>query len=452
MQELILLDSKVDDFCKEERPPLYVCRPNKPQHEAESQPPLNFDPIEETQPLPIPEPSTETTDPPLPVTALEPEKQRNHHSSDWIRGLIAVVILGVTVWGYPKLCPYLDPICSGLFRYAVFPQNIESEPEERKEEIMPQEEEISTQEEQSEQEMVEQDRIPEVTEEQQTQSVSASSDATVLGTIDNMSGDGTVKTQTLSATAGGLHFSLPYGMVKNMTDVSHAKLQKAAKEPPAFTLDTTDQPQILIMHTHATESFLSAESDSFDTEASFRTKNKQENIVRIGSEMVEILESAGIGVLHDTTLHDAKSYSGSYARSAETVKSYLEQYPSIRIVLDVHRDAIGTEDTITAPTTTIEGRKAAQIMIISGCDDGTMDMPHYMDNFRFAAALQQKLEGMYPTLTRPILFDYRKYNQDLTTGSLLIEIGSNANTLDQAVYSGRLFANALVSLCQDLTA
>ena len=125
------------------------------------------------------------------------------------------------------------------------------------------------------------------------------------------------------------------------------------------------------------------------------------------------------------------------------MKQYLEQYPSICVVLDIHRDAIQSDSTLSQPIVEIDGREAAQVMIISGCDDGTMEMPNYLQNFHFACRLQGNLEGMYPGLTRPILFDYRKYNQDLTTGSLLLEVGSHGNTLEQAQYSGELIGKAL---------
>ena len=111
--------------------------------------------------------------------------------------------------------------------------------------------------------------------------------------------------------------------------------------------------------------------------------------------------------------------------------------------MDIHRDAIISGDTVTAPIVESDEGTAAQVMIISGCDDGTMNMPHYMENFHFACALQGTMESLYPGLTRPILFDYRHYNQDLTTGSLLIEVGSHGNTLDQAVYSGQLIGVSL---------
>ena len=174
--------------------------------------------------------------------------------------------------------------------------------------------------------------------------------------------------------------------------------------------------------------------------------------IYLGDILTKTLSDAGIGVLHDTTHHDA-SYNGAYDRSAATVKSYLEKYPSIKVVLDIHRDAIQPEEgVILRPVAEINGREAAQVMIISGCDDGTMNMPNYFSNLRFAAALQSSMEGMYPGLTRPVFFCYRKYNMDLSPGALLIELGSHGNTLEQVSYSAELVGNALVSLLQQQTA
>ncbi len=118
-------------------------------------------------------------------------------------------------------------------------------------------------------------------------------------------------------------------------------------------------------------------------------------------------------------------------------------------MLDIHRDGIEREDgTRLSPVAEINGKKAAQIMIISGCDDGTMNMPDYLKNFHFASHLQSKLESNYKGLTRPVLFDYRFYNQDLTTGSLLIEVGSHGNSLDQVKYSGELIGKVLAQIIQ----
>ena len=162
------------------------------------------------------------------------------------------------------------------------------------------------------------------------------------------------------------------------------------------------------------------------------------------------LEAQGIGVIHATDIHDYPSYNGSYGRSRETIQAILNENPTIKVVLDIHRDAIANETGGYQPYVEIDGKEASQVMIISGCDDGTMGMPNYLHNFRFASYLQQQLESDYPGLTRPILFDYRKYNQDLTTGSLLIEVGSHCNTLEQAQYSGSLIGASLARALNSL--
>ena len=120
-------------------------------------------------------------------------------------------------------------------------------------------------------------------------------------------------------------------------------------------------------------------------------------------------------------------------------------------MLDVHRDAIIANDgTITAPVAEIDGKTAAQVMLIAGCDNGKMNHPNYLKNLSFAAALQTQMESDHPGLTRPVLFDYRYYNQSLTTGSLLIEVGGHANTLAQALYSAELIGDSLGRLLSSM--
>jgi len=83
------------------------------------------------------------------------------------------------------------------------------------------------------------------------------------------------------------------------------------------------------------------------------------------------------------------------------------------------------------------------MMIIAGCDDGTMEMPNWGKNLRFAAGIQDAIESRWQGLTRPIFFCYRKYNQDLTTGSLLLELGSHGNTLEQVLTTAQLAGDAI---------
>lgn len=234
------------------------------------------------------------------------------------------------------------------------------------------------------------------------------------------------------------------GQVRNVTSLPNSTLLKESRLAPDFKIERNGEPQVLIMHTHATESYEPYERDFYDSSFNSRTTDPNMNMAAVGNAIAEQLEAAGIGVLHDTTMHDYPSYNDSYDRSRETVQNILAENPSIKIVLDIHRDAIERESgERIAPVAEVNGKNAAQIMIISGCDDGTMDMPNYLKNFRFASLLQQQLESDYAGLTRPILFDYRKYNQDLTTGSILIEVGGHANSVDQAVYSGELIGKSL---------
>ena len=177
-------------------------------------------------------------------------------------------------------------------------------------------------------------------------------------------------------------------------------------------------------------------------------------MTRVGDALAKKLAEHGISVLHDGTIHDYPAYTGAYDRSEVTIRAALEEYPSIKVIIDLHRDAISSADgSRTAPVAEINGRNAAQFMVITGCDDGRFgNMPEYLENFRLACMIQSSAEKLYPGLARPILFDYRNYNQHISTGSLLIEVGSHANSLDEAVYSGELLgdcmADALLKLSE----
>ena len=200
------------------------------------------------------------------------------------------------------------------------------------------------------------------------------------------------------------------------------------------------------MHTHATEDYRLSAGLWFAPGDGARSTDCSVNMCAVGRVVADTLNAAGINTLHDETLNDYPSYTGSYANSRAVVQQYLARYPSIKVVLDVHRDAIETESgSRYAPVCTVDGRQAAQVMIICGCDNGTtVRLPGWRQNLRFAAAWERSMEEMYPGFTRPVLFSYRFYNQDLTTGSLLIEIGGHGNNLNEALYAGQLAANGLV--------
>ena len=235
--------------------------------------------------------------------------------------------------------------------------------------------------------------------------------------------------------------------VRNTTS-SHSVDIKSAVEKNA-TLQIADKraPTVLIFHTHTTESYELLNYGWYTTEYVTRSNSPDRNMVRVGTAICEELTKMGIGVVHDTEIHDTK-YTGAYDRSRESITQIMAENPSIQVVIDVHRDAIKQSDgTRIKPTAEINGKKAAQIMIIAGCEDGKVtDFPRWEENLTFALQLQKTAETDYPGLMRPVLFSARKYNMDVTPCSVLLEVGSDSNTLEEAEYSGHLIGKALGEL------
>ena len=258
---------------------------------------------------------------------------------------------------------------------------------------------------------------------------------------------GAIRSVYLSPDAGSVR--LAAGTIRNMTEHPDADLIAAVNTVnlPFSVKVGSAKPQILILHTHATETYQTHPELYYDPDFTARTRNTALNMCAVGQVMADVLNAAGITTLHDTTLHDSPSYTESYARSRATAQSYLQKYPSIQIVLDVHRDAIEDSDgTRVKPLCQIDGQDTAQVMLIAGCDNGTTaKLPNWKLNLRFAAAWQQAMSAQYPGLARPVLCGYRFYNQDLAAGCLLLEVGGHANTLAEAKRAGELAAKALVT-------
>lgn len=214
------------------------------------------------------------------------------------------------------------------------------------------------------------------------------------------------------------------------------------------------EPSVLIFHTHTTETFQLVERDYYPVNNVARSEKEDRNMVRIGKSICEQLEKAGIGYIHDTKIHDAR-YTGAYDNSRKTVEEYLKKNPSIQVVLDVHRDAIErTDGTKIRPVAKLNGKKAAQIMIISGCQEegnGITEFPDWEQNLVFALQLQKVAEESFEGLMRPLYFCPRMYNMNLTHCSLLLEVGSDSNTLEQAEYAGQCIGNALAKLLKSYT-
>ena len=210
---------------------------------------------------------------------------------------------------------------------------------------------------------------------------------------------------------------------------------------PGLTLPA-EGPQILIIHTHASEAYTQAGLDRYSPSDAARTEDTQFNVVRIGDELTEILSAAGLGVIHDRGIYDYPSYTGSYTRSGQAVEQILDSCPTIRVVLDIHRDALGSEGVVYKTMAEEEGSVASQVMLLVGTDESGLPHPGWRGNLALAMYLQNAVNSSYPTLMRPVALVPQRYNQQLAPGSLLIEVGSSGNTLREALAAIRLFGNA----------
>lgn len=216
---------------------------------------------------------------------------------------------------------------------------------------------------------------------------------------------------------------------------------------PPDIQNSSNAPTVLIVHTHTTESYTPEGQSSYNAAETTRTRDKTKNVVRVGEEIARTLTDAGINVLHDTTINDYPSYNGSYTKTLGIIEWYLAHYPSIQVVLDVHRDAMSkTDGTKFKTTAEVGGEKTAQVMLVVGTNEGGLLHENWQENLKFGLHVQDKLTTLYPNLARPINLRKERFNQHATPGSVIVEVGTDGNTLSEACRAGRLFATALAAV------
>ena len=203
-----------------------------------------------------------------------------------------------------------------------------------------------------------------------------------------------------------------------------------------------DEPTVLILHSHTTESFTGG---GYTESSPYRTLDPAHNMTALGALVAQILEEAGIGVIHDTAFHDYPSYNGAYTHAARSTKAILEEHPSIRLVLDLHRDAADTPSGQLVTACSLEGEKAAQLMFVLGTDE-RLSHPDWERNLSLALKLQTILESENSGICRDLNLTRNRYNQHLGDLALLVEIGAAGNTLDEAKLAARELAEAIVRL------
>lgn len=236
--------------------------------------------------------------------------------------------------------------------------------------------------------------------------------------------------------------------VKNKSGVT-VDLPAALKAPLPFDIEVgSPDPQVLIYHTHTTEGYMPYDAGYYNDGDVRREPSYPHNVTLVGDAIEAELTAAGITVLHVTEIYDHPNYRGSYERSVKMMEEMLKTYPSIKVTLDIHRDGLMANSTDKLkPTVTVNGQKAAQMMVVCGVlDTDALPHPNWRQNLSFAAKLQEALAADYGNLMRPLSLVGARYNQYLTAGSLLLEVGSEGNTVEEAIYSGHLLGQTLAEL------
>ena len=209
---------------------------------------------------------------------------------------------------------------------------------------------------------------------------------------------------------------------------------------------TGSEPTVLILHTHATESYTKEPGQIYEEDSDYRTFNASYNMLSIGEELTRVLTAGGISVLHDRTLHDYPSFSGSYDHARQTIRAYLEAFPSITMVIDLHRDALDFDkDPQLTTMATVGTQSSAQLMLVAGTDHN-VSYTGWEKNLALNVKLTAVLEKMYPGITRPIQLRPQRFNLDMTPGSVLVEVGANGNTHTQALVAVRALGAAILAM------
>lgn len=270
----------------------------------------------------------------------------------------------------------------------------------------------------------------------------------ILHTDDLLIQDNGVEALTLTPSGSDGYLVCNHVYISSSADVSVTA--DDILQPFSAAL-TGDGPAILIIHTHTTEAYTPVNSQQVDYYDTMRTFETDNSVVAVGAAMADTFEAMGIEVIHDTTIYDYPSYNDSYGNALTALEQHIAQNPSIAFVIDVHRDAIEDEagNQYKLVTNPDDGTSVAQLTLVVGTDGGGLSHDTWLENLRLATALQENLAAEYPTLMRPLLLRNSRYNQHITTGSLLLEVGSAGNAPEEAIAAGILFAQEMGEMLLD---
>ncbi len=224
--------------------------------------------------------------------------------------------------------------------------------------------------------------------------------------------------------------------IQNASGLSY-DLQAMLADPVKLTKNASaDQPTVMILHTHASEAYVDQKGG--------RSEDPAHNVVAVGDVLTEVLQQQGIGVVHCRTIIDSPSYNQSYNRAMRIIDAQLKKTPSLKVVIDLHRDSMITSSGMEYKVVSeVDGQPSAQMMFVMGTNAGGLNHPNWRKNLNFAVNLQKRILADYPTLMRPVNLRKQRFNEQATPGSMILECGTSANTMQEAQTAIRAFGKKL---------
>ena len=224
-------------------------------------------------------------------------------------------------------------------------------------------------------------------------------------------------------------------------------IDKLKAEPLKFSLKKKDT-EVIIYHTHTTETYSKDANLNYEASGEFRTLDKNANVVRVGERLKECLEKADVKVYHDMEYYDYPSYNLSYSKAGKAILNLTKKYAGAKVILDVHRDALGTGNQIYRPIININGKDTAQILLVVGTNQGGLNHPNWRENLKFALKLQQKANEKYPGFCRYVSLRKERFNQQVSKGAIIVEMGATGNTMDEVLRATELFSEILLEVAE----
>lgn len=235
-------------------------------------------------------------------------------------------------------------------------------------------------------------------------------------------------------------------MLKNLTTYK-VDVDELLKEDLKFNI-SKNGIEAIIYHTHTTESYTPSKDYMYEASGVYRTLNDKANMIKIGEQVKKDLQKYGIGVYHDTTIYDYPDYNSSYSKAGKGIVQLAKKYKNAKIILDIHRDAISINTEQYKPVIKIGDKNVAQFLLVVGTNQGGLSHPNWKENLKLALKIKKLADEKYPGLCRYVILRKERFNQQVTNGAMIVEMGATGNTVEEVLETSKYFSELLEEVCK----